>query len=124
MQLPRPVQSGGAASGGGARYNVVAQATVEPSGALVARVSARDLGWLARRIVLQGPPGSICRLYTGEPGPTSLADGSQAGELDVADYYQPLYVERSLPLVAVWSTGTGENVTGEALIRVELEEVG
>ena len=123
MQLPRPVAQGGAASGGGARYNVIAQAKSE-SGRLTARVPARGVPWLARRIVIQGPNGSICRLYTGEPSGTSLADGSQAGALDVADYYQPLYVEPGTELVAVWLDTTEQPIPGEATIRVELEELG
>lgn len=122
MQLPRPVQQGGAASGGGARYNVVANAQSE-SGRLTARVPARGVPWLARRIVIQGPGGSICRLYTGEPSTASLADGSQAGALDVADYYQPLYVEPGVELVAVWLDTTEQNIGGEASLRVELEEM-
>lgn len=121
--LPRPVSGGGAASGGGSRYVLVARASNE-NGRLTARVPARGVDWLARRIVVQGPDASILRLYTGEPTETALADGSQSGALDVADYYQPLYVERGLQLVAVWLSAAGTDITGEALIRVELEEIG
>ena len=127
MQLPRPVQGGGAASGGGARYNLVTKARTEPSGALVARFTPRPsgVGYLVRRVVLQGPSGSICRIYTGEPDETSLADGSQAGALDIADYYQPLYVDPATELVAVWTEPDGRtNVTGSALVRIEIEELG
>ena len=123
IQLPRPVQQGGAAGGGGARYNVVADGRVGPSGALTARLAARGPAYLARRIVVQGPAGTICRLYTGDPSARNLADGSQAGALDIADYYQPLYVEPGTELVAVWTEPDGTNVTGTALIRVELEEL-
>lgn len=121
MQLPRPVQS----SRGGARYVLTAQASIEVDGRLTARIDGRGPAWLARRIVVQGPSGSICKLYTGEPSETNLADGSQSGALDVADYNQPLYVEPSIPLVAVWTEADGvTNVTGDAIVRVELEEIG
>jgi hypothetical protein len=123
MQLPRPVAQGGGAAGGGARYNVVARSRTE-DGRVVARVPARGVPWLARRIVIQGPSGSICRLYTGNPSDASLADGSQAGALDVADYYQPLYVEPGTELVAVWLDTTEQPIPGEGMIRVELEELG
>lgn len=125
MQLPRPVQGGGAASGGGARYNLVANARVESNGVLVARIAGRGPAWLARRIVVQGPAGSACKLYTGAPSSTSLADGTKSGALDVADYYQPRYIEPSVPLVAVWTAADGvTNVAGPAVIRLELEEIG
>lgn len=83
------------------------------------------VGYLVRRAVIQGPSGSICRIYTGDPDETSLADGSQAGALDIADYYQPLYVDPATELVAVWTEVDGvTNVSGPALIRIELEELG
>lgn len=127
--LPRPVGGSGAASGGGTRFNLVSTAAMEPVNTLggtylVARLAARGRPYYVKRMVIQGPSGSIFLMYTGEPSEESFADGSQSGERDIADNIQPPYVETGLPLVGVWATAAGAPITGIALFRVEIEEVG
>lgn len=115
---------------GGSRHNLVARAAPEPLNGLdggtylAARLRARGTGYLVRRVLIQGPEASLFRIYTGEPSAESLADGSQSGALDVADFAQPLYVDPGLELVGVWTPeDLAQPLVGDALMRVELEDV-
>jgi len=105
---------------------LVERGAADVSGALTARFDARDPAYLVRRFLVQGPDGAEARIYVGEPSQLNLADGTRAGELDIADYAQPLYVPRGIPLVVIWTDSAGRDIDDPnrlAVVRAEIEEL-
>lgn len=130
MRLPydtRGSESTAEALAAGSRVILVQRGAQDVSGALTARFEARESAWLVRRFLIRGPADSQARIFAGEPAVTTLADGTSAGDLDVADYAQPLYVPPTVPLVVVWThRDTGANVADPdrlALVRAEIEDI-
>lgn len=126
MQLPTTKHDPSAAAAAAAQRDVLAKyAKTDDLGRLVCRFGPRSTGagYLVRRVVVQGPQGSLCRLYTGEIDPLNVADHTASGWSDVADYAQPLYVPPYLDLVVLWERLDGTNIAGAAVARIEIEEI-
>lgn len=127
MKLPYDTRTSDAAALAELYDVLVQRAAVDADGRLSVRFPPRRSGaaWLVRRCVVQGPTDTQAQLYTGEVvEDLALADGTLSGDFDVADNYQPLYVPPATPLIVVWTdVETGANVAGDAIARVELEEV-
>lgn len=71
-------------------------------------------GRLVRRVTITGPAGSSASLFIGDPtNDHNRADGSAAGDFDVAEYDPELYVPVGMALSIVWDT------PGRAFMRVE-----
>lgn len=127
MYLPQPQAVDPFTAEGATRQTVLAaRAELDEVGRLVVRFAGRDRGYLVRRMVVQGVAGTAARVYAGEPDPLNLADGTNAGAADVADYAQPLYVPEGLPLVVVWANSDGTTPAdpdGLTTARIEIQDV-
>lgn len=126
MFLPHGDRSATSEATAAAQRSVLAQyASVDDEGRLSCWFAPRDSpgGFLVRRIVVQGPPNSVVRVYAGDPDPLTLADATATGSSDVADYAQPLYVPTYQPLVIIWQKPDGTDLAGVATARIEIEEL-
>lgn len=124
MFLPEPEYKPTPEATAAGHRSVLAQAAeVDTAGRLAVRFEPRYAGWLVRRLVVQGPAGSVARVYVGEPEPLNMADATSAGATDVADYAQPLYVPPAASLVVVWTDADGTNIAGTAMARAEIEDI-
>jgi hypothetical protein len=125
LPTPEPAPPGGAP----VRRAVVARrATVDGStGRLQVAFPMRDRDHLVRRMVIQGPGGTVARIYVGDPSDDlNLADATTNGQSDIADNIQPLYVPAATTLYVVWTTTGGSNTTDPdhlTMARIELEDV-
>lgn len=66
-------------------------------------------GWYVTRLVVNASASSRAYVYIGRAGELSaLVDGTQAGQLDIAEYSAPgLFVPEGQALTVRWTIGTG-----------------
>lgn len=109
------------------RQVVSVAAAVDRTHGLAALVNGpgASVGWLLVRALVDGPADSLALLYVGVPGAGTLADGSTAGDLDVAEWgTSGPYVPPSTPVYVVWTDGSRAALTsGAAQLRLEYTEV-
>ena len=83
---------------------------------------APGLIWLIQRITIMCTSTTSTRamVYAGDPTPTNLVDGTDRGNLDVADELSPILLESCTPLTVQW---TGASAGAQGVVRVQYQIV-
>lgn len=110
-------------------YRSLAQNT-PPAGADGQLVTVFDapppgLLWLIGRMTIftTSATGTTCGIYAGSPTPTNLVDGSNSGNLDVADESSPILLDSGAQLTVVWD-GASAGAVGTCRIQYQLVRRG
>lgn len=102
-----------------------AQAAADGTLRVVMPQQPQDELWLITRMVVWSDASGItsARVYLNSEDPTSLVDGTRAGNFDVADQASPIQMPGGSTLICVWE-GADPGATGALLVQATVLKGG